>query len=95
MEINLWIKSRESKGALAEVARRILESDRKYKDVEKTLQGMYVLEALIKHDGNQQRAAAAIGVSRETVKRAIRSMNLKAADIRAIVEHTRSANAGA
>ncbi len=85
MQIKSWIQSRQTPGTLADVARRALENDRSYRDVERTLQSMYVLEALIRHDGDQQKAAEAIGVHRMTVNRVIRGMNLTAVDIRKVV----------
>lgn len=89
MEITHWIESRTRPGTLADVARRVLESDKKYRDVEKTLQGMFVLEAVIKCGGNQILASQAIGVSRNTVNRALREMNLSASDVRRLIKHMR------
>ncbi|MFP5277002.1 MAG: helix-turn-helix domain-containing protein [Acidobacteriota bacterium] len=86
MQIKSWLKSRDTPGTLADVARRVLEGNAKYREVEKTLQSMYVLEALLKHKGHQQRTADAIGVTRETVKRTMRAMGVKASDIRALTK---------
>lgn len=89
MQIGTWIKDRSTPGKLADIARRILENDSKYRDVEKTLQSMYVLEALIRHGGNQQQAAKAIGVCPHTVQRTLRSLRLSAKDIRRVATHLR------
>lgn len=82
MRIDSWIEKRSEAGTLANVARRVLEKDAKYKDVERTLQNFYVLEALIRHDGNQRRTAEAIGVSHMTVHRVLSGMQLTAADVK-------------
>lgn len=81
MQISKWVENRKTPGTLADVARRVLESDAKYREIEKTLQRMYVLEALMRHGGNQTRAAEAIGVDRHTVQRTLRSMGLSGDDV--------------
>jgi DNA-binding NtrC family response regulator len=89
MRIEAWMESRDKAGTLANVARRVLESDVKYRDVERTLQSMYVLEAMIRSGGRQRKAAETIGVSAMTVKRVLRGMSIKAADVRKIAERMR------
>lgn len=89
MQIGTWIKDRATPGKLADVARRILENDSKYRDVAKTLQSMYILEALIKYGGNQQQAAKAIGVSGQKVNRVVRALKLTATDVKRIAMHVR------
>jgi transcriptional regulator with GAF, ATPase, and Fis domain len=93
MQMGNWLKQRETPGTIADVARRVLESDAKYRAVEKTLQSMYVLEALMKHGGNQTAAAKAIGVTNKTVNCIARSLGLTSKDLRATAERLRSANA--
>lgn len=88
MQIKNWIERRKVPGTLADVARRVLDADEKYRDVEKTLLSMYVLEALIRH-GDQRRAAEAIGVSCGTVKRVLRAMKLSAVDVRRVARQLR------
>ena len=87
MQIRTWIKQRTIPGTIADLARRILESDDKYRAAERTLRSMYVLEALAKNGGSQQRAAAAIGVSTMTIKRVVRGLSLTATDIRRVAKH--------
>jgi DNA-binding NtrC family response regulator len=89
MRIDAWMENREQPGTLAHTARRILENDKAYRDAEKTLRSMYVLEALIKSRGNQRQAARDIGVSWQTVRRILRSMKITGADIRKLSEHLR------
>ena len=89
MQIGTWIKDRNTPGKLADIARRMLENDIKYREAEKTLQSMCVLEALIRHEGNQQKAAESIGISRTVVWRTMRSLGLTSKDIRRVAMRLR------
>lgn len=86
MRIKDWMQNRETPGTLADVARRVLEKDAKYREVERTLQSMYVLEALMKHGGHQQKAAKAIGITRHTMRLKMRAIGITGAEVRAIVK---------
>lgn len=87
MQIAAWMQNRETPGTLAHVAKRILESDKTYKATEQTIRSMYVLEALVKHDGNQQRAARAIGVNPQTVRRVLRGLRITGEQVRIVAKH--------
>jgi len=92
MQIKRWIEHRRTPGTLADVARRILENDSKYRDVERTLLSMYILEARIRH-GSIPNTAEAIGVSTMTIKRVMRSMNIRTPEIRRIARQIKRSNA--
>jgi DNA-binding NtrC family response regulator len=80
MQISDWAKKRKQPGTLADIARRILERDRPYKEAEWSLRQLYTLEALIRNDCDQQATADALGVSRVTVCRTISPLGM--ADVR-------------
>ena len=94
MRIEAWIESRDEAGTLANVARRVIEKDATYKSVERTLQHLFVLEALFRNDWNLTRTAKAIGVSTMTIRRALRAMGIKPADIPRIAQRMGRADAG-
>jgi len=91
MQITEWIRSRETPGTIANGARRILESGKTYRATEKMIRSMYILEALMKHGGNQGLAAKAIGVTPGTVQRVLRSLGLRCSDVRRIAGHIQGA----
>lgn len=86
MEIQTWMRDRNTKGTLPAIARKMLRSGEEYRHLERQLRGLYVLEALLEHRGNQRQTAEALGVSRETIKRVMRSFRLRAGDVRVLVQ---------
>lgn len=80
------MKDRSTTGTLADVARRILASDRTYKETERHLRGLYVLEVLVKNGGNQCKAAESIGISRGTVRRILRSLGMSGVGVQRIAK---------
>lgn len=91
--IDTWLKERAIEGTLANVARRILASDKTYQETEKNLRAMYVLEAVIKNGGNQKQAAISIGVCQHAVLRSLRSMGMTGRDVRKIAKFIQEKNA--
>lgn len=87
MNINIWLRDRKTKGTLAEMARRILASDRSYRETEVLLRRMYVLEALVRHGGNHVHTAKALGVHRLTIGRVLKDLGVGAEDVCAIAKH--------
>jgi hypothetical protein len=89
MQISDWPKDREQRGTLADVARRMLERDLPYAEIERWFRGFYMLEALLANDGDYGRAASDIGVCRHTISRALKEIGLGIKDVRAVVAHIR------
>lgn len=87
MRVRVWLKDRSTPGTLADLARRILDSDQKYKETESTLRKMYVLEAVVKNGGDQVKAAEQLGISRMTVQRVLRSLGMMSQDVHAVAKH--------
>lgn len=82
MRFETWFQERETPGTLAHAARQILKADTSYRAAEKTLRCMYFLELVIKHGGNQAKAAQSIGKERNEVHRVMRSMGIRSEDVR-------------
>jgi DNA-binding NtrC family response regulator len=76
MQISDWVKKRKQRGTLADIARRIVENDRPYKEAEWSLRQMHTLEALIANGCDQQKAADALGISRATICRIISPLGM-------------------
>lgn len=87
------MKDRTTPGTLADVARRILDADRKYRETEKALRSLYVLEAVIKNGGNQRKAALAIGIHRLTIQNSLRSLGMTGMEVRKIAKFIQEKNA--
>lgn len=67
---------------MPEMARQMLRTGRKYEEMEKGLRQLFMLEALLENGGDQIRTATALGVSYQTVRRIVRSLGLKATQLR-------------
>lgn len=85
MHIKAWLESRNKPGSLANMARRILAGDRKYRDAESTLRRLYILEAVVRF-GSQGKAAAAIGMHRNQISQAILALGIPRYEIGQIVK---------
>ena len=89
MQIDGWVKSRATKGTVADLARRMLAKDKPYAEMEKRLKQCYMLEALVANEGDYERAAAAIGVCRHTISRALKEGGFGVKEVRMVVAHVR------
>lgn len=89
MQIDQWVRSRNRTGTLADVARRMLASGKRYEEAEQRLRHAFVLEALIQCDGNQDQAASLLGVHRNTIGRAVKALGMKSGDVRSIAKQLR------
>jgi DNA-binding MarR family transcriptional regulator len=89
MQIAEWVFKRHKKGTLADIARRIVESDKAYKEAEWSFRQMHTLEALIKNGCDQQKTADALGVHRYTIGRIIAPLNMS--DVRAAAKAIKGA----
>jgi DNA-binding NtrC family response regulator len=94
MNIDIWIKDRSTKGTLANMARRILASDRAYRATELRLRQMYVFEALLQNDGNHERTAEKLGLHRNTIGRTLKALGIASTDVREIAKALRGGTHG-
>lgn len=76
MLISGWVKKRKQKGTLADIARRIVERDRPYREAVRSLQQLCALESLIKTGFDQQKTAEMLGVSPRTIVRIISPLGM-------------------
>jgi hypothetical protein len=95
MQIKTWIRERKKSDTPAGFARRILASERTYRETEKNLRKMYVLEAVIRAGGNQKQASIDIGVCQHVVLRTMRSLGMASEDIHQLVALLRGNDAKA
>ena len=89
MRLKEWIESRQKPGTIADVARRLVDSSSNYGDVEKAFRTLFILEALVRHGGEPQPTAAAIGVHPMTVKRVVWSLGISEKDVQRLAERLR------
>lgn len=74
MQLSDWAVTRRKRGTLADMARRMVESDTAYQETERQLRRLYTLEVLIKNGCNLQIAAEVIGVTKMTLYRTLRPL---------------------
>lgn len=91
MQISDWMAKRKKRGTLANIARRILESDRTYTETEKYLRSLYMLEAVIKSGGSRKKAAESLGVAQSTIRSSMKSLGIRVVQVREIAKEIKEA----
>lgn len=86
MQIEAWLQDRNTTGTVADLAKRMVGAGKRYAGLESRLRQCYVLEALMRHGGDQTRTADALGVTRHTIRRIVRSLGVRSADLRALAK---------
>lgn len=91
MQINEWMAKRKKKGTLADIARRILASERTYADTERYLRALYMLEAVIQNGGSRTKAAESLGVAQSTIRLSMKLLGIRVMQVREIAKAIKEA----